>query len=164
MTVLFSAFFRNGFLNGRDCDVYGKVYACFISADQNWGDASYLQLLTGFYGTIITVLIAVLTIVAALGAYTLRVSSRNQIEQELPVHVSDFFEMDRGVKKIKALADDAVDRALNARLQNLERPQTGALAEDLQYIEQQLDALTIQIEKLSEQRHSLGEVINDEED
>lgn len=152
ITLIISFVFltKNGYLTGNDCDVYGNVYACYITDRGAWNDTAYLQTITSFYGLIITLLVAASTIVAALGAYTLRLSNKNQIESEIPAFVTEHFEKERAKDMLQSIVKLVAIDEISRRLQDMDRPVSGALLRDIEYIEQKVDQLTVQVEKLVE--------------
>ncbi|WP_444451433.1 hypothetical protein ACTTAI_10630 [Rhodobacter capsulatus] len=113
------------FGHNENCTLANGGYHCIFLRDKGWSDADYLQTLTGFYGSVITILVAILAIVAAIGAYTIRSSAKFQIEQEVPQGVSDFFDRERGVNLISARVSSELEKRLNAELRTLDLPSGG---------------------------------------
>lgn len=154
IVTLIAAFFfmgKIGFISAIDCGDYLKVYLCFVDNGSAWGDSAYLQMITNFYTTIITVLIAALALVAALGAYTLRASSRFQIEQDLPGAVSDFFERERSRELLSKVVVPSVEEKLASSLSSISMPTEGELAGAFSALQNRVDQLTVQVERLIEE-------------
>ena len=66
----------------------GKVY--FF--DESWNDETYLSVITGFYTALITILIALMGVVAAFAIFMIKGASLEKIEETTEKEVKVYFE------------------------------------------------------------------------
>lgn len=99
---------------GRDDDY---VY-CFF--DDVWDSATYLSVVTSFYSTVITVLIALMALVAGLAYIAIRNSYFQRGEETIEKEVVRFFKTDdgemkirKGLKTIKEIEKENIDLRLD---------------------------------------------------
>ena len=144
---VFFAYLRDTeFFNSTGCEVLSNFSVCYISKVGAWNDSSYLQTITGFYNSIITILIAAIAVVATLGAYTMRAGNKFQIEQDLPDGVSEFFEKERG----KDLVEKVAYKEISEQLKSVGIPEQGQLRDLLTGLEKRIDELELQLQEMQE--------------
>ncbi|WGR57416.1 hypothetical protein [Paracoccus versutus] len=135
------------FYSAPNCSTVSDVFYCYLNQGGAWSDATYLQTITGFYTSVITILIAALAVVAAFGAYTLKASARAQIEQEIPPHISDYFDRDKGKELLAKQAATVVsDQSLR-----LPFPSEGGLYDAFISLENKVASLELQIQEMQEE-------------
>ena len=73
------------FLSSASCGAADDYVYCFF--DEKWDSGTYLSTITGFYSTIITLLIALLGVVAGLAFIVIRSSALQQAEESIEKEV-----------------------------------------------------------------------------
>ncbi|MCL4069322.1 hypothetical protein M3484_22445 [Pseudomonas sp. GX19020] len=142
------------FYSNESCYEAKKFQFCYFGEAKVWSDSSYLQTITGFYSSVITVLIGIIAIVATVGAYTIKSSLKAQAEQELPTLIDGYFRQVDGHKKIIDAASaqvDIVTQDVRALLNNLPIPERGEFISMVNAIERRLEALEVRILEEEEQ-------------
>lgn len=86
------------FLPAASCGGSENYVYCFFS--ENWDSETYLSVVSGFYSTIITILIFLLGAVAALAFIVIRGSALQQAEEAIEKEVDRFFETSKAEEKI----------------------------------------------------------------
>jgi hypothetical protein len=86
------------FLTQTSCGEDGKFIYCFF--DKDWNSEGYLSVITSFYTTIITILIALLGAFAAFSFITIRSSALQKAEAEIEKEVNKYFSTSRAEKRI----------------------------------------------------------------
>lgn len=148
VTMVYYFFIKSTVLfNHENCRSVEGIFYCYISQASAWDESTYLQTITGFYNTVITLLISTLAIVAAFGAYTIKASIRSQIEQEFPGHVADYFEREKGFEQL----NKASRAALNASIDSLPMPQEGGLRNYIASLESKLEKMELQLQAMQEE-------------
>lgn len=138
---------QTAFYSAPNCSTISDVFYCYLNQGGTWSDATYLQTITGFYTSVITILIAALAVVATFGAYTLKVSARAQIEQEIPSHISDYFDRDKG----KDLLAKQATTVVSDQSQRLPFPAEGGLYDAFIALENKVASLELQIQQMQEE-------------
>jgi len=87
------------FLTGAFCQTKGSLSVCFFD-DKAWDAENYLSVITGFYSTIITVLIALLGGVAAFAFFAVRGSALQRAEEDIEKEIGQYFESEGDVPSI----------------------------------------------------------------
>lgn len=134
------------FFSGENCRSTERIFYCYTSPNSTWTDSTYLQTVSGFYTAIITLLIAVLAVVAALGAYTVRVGSKFQIEQELPTRVEDYFDRDTGKKVLQ----NASRLEISEQMRSPPFPSDGEFLSAFLSLERKVEKLELQLQEMQE--------------
>ena len=104
MALLFSAFagylfIDLSFLSSASCGAGDDHVYCFF--DEKWDSGTYLSTITGFYSTIITLLFALLGVVAGLAFIVIRGSALQQAEESIEREVDRYFETNKAEEKIR---------------------------------------------------------------
>ncbi len=112
------------FVNNASCGSRGNFHYCFV--DEAWDSGAYLSAITTFYGTIITILIGVLAILATLAFLVVRTSAGHHAQEAMEGEVERYFASNAAVVsiegKLSALADSLVEqrtRELAVRLETI---------------------------------------------
>ena len=115
------------FDRGNCIEAYQK-FLCFF--DQPLDDSGLVSVLSSFYTNIIVILIAILALVATIATISIRFSSRQQIESELPDLTEAFFKSAVGSRKVEEILSAQLldannklqtqDELLNAMLVKIE--------------------------------------------
>lgn len=87
------------FLPAASCGKGDDYVYCFF--DDVWDSATYLSIVTSFYSTVITVLIALMALVAGLSYIAIRSSYFQRGEETIEKEVVRFFKTDEGKMKIR---------------------------------------------------------------
>jgi large-conductance mechanosensitive channel len=112
------------FVKNATCGVDGKFHYCFF--DKAWDSGEYLSAITTFYGTIITILIGFLAILATLAFLVVRISAGHHAQESMEGEVERYFASNAAVisieGKLGALADTMIEqrtRELAVRLETI---------------------------------------------
>lgn len=112
------------FVKNASCGNKGAFYYCFF--DQNWDSGEYLSAITTFYGTIITILVGFLAILATLAFLVVRTSAGHHAQEAMEGEVERYFASNAAVisieGKLQTLADTLVEqrtRELAVRLETI---------------------------------------------
>ncbi|MFC4346982.1 hypothetical protein ACFO5Q_03910 [Kordiimonas lipolytica] len=87
--TLIAIFFDVGFLPEVLCDKKYPGRVCFY--DDAWDSETYLSVITGFYGTIITILVGLLGVVAAFAFFVIRGDAIRQSEEAIEDEIKRYF-------------------------------------------------------------------------
>lgn len=103
------------FLSNASCaDDQGFIY-CFF--DDQWDSETYLSALTGFYSTIITVLIGLMGVIAAFAFFAIRGSTLQQGEEVIEKEVDRYFKSEQSdVKLQKSIEAVGLNETENIKL------------------------------------------------
>jgi hypothetical protein len=112
------------FVKNASCGSKGTFHYCFF--DKDWDSGEYLSAITTFYGTIITILIGFLAILATLAFLVVRVSAGHHAQEAMEGEVERYFASNAAVisieGKLGALAETFVEqrtRELAVRLETI---------------------------------------------
>lgn len=112
------------FVTNASCGAKDNFQYCFF--DEAWDSGEYLSAITTFYGTIITILIGFLAILAALAFLVVRTSAGHHAQEAMEGEVERYFASNAAVVsiegKLSALADDVFEersRDLAVRLETI---------------------------------------------
>jgi len=112
------------FVKNAKCGGTGTFQYCFF--DKNWDSGEYLSAVTTFYGTIITILIGFLAILATLAFLVVRISAGHHAQEAMEGEVERYFASNSAAisieGKLKALTDIIVEartRELAVRLETI---------------------------------------------
>lgn len=116
------------FDRGNCVEVYQGLM-CFI--DEPLDESALVSVLSGFYTNIIVILIAILALVATISTISIRFSSRQHVESELPDLTEAYFTSAVGSSKVELILSKKLgavegdlrkqDELLNAMLSKIER-------------------------------------------
>lgn len=141
-TLAFALFFMEWqtdlsvFDRGNCVDIDQK-FLCFI--DEPPDDAGLISVLSSFYTNIIVILIAILALVATIATISIRFSSRQQIESELPDLTEAFFTSAVGSRKVETILSTQLQDA-NEKLQTQD-DLLNAILKKIEGIEYRLEEL-----------------------
>ena len=100
------------FVKNASCGSQGTLHYCFF--DKDWDSGEYLSAITTFYGTIITILIGLLAILATLAFLVVRTSAGHHAQEAMEGEVERYFASNAAVTSIEGklgvLADTIVER------------------------------------------------------
>ncbi|KAA3507694.1 hypothetical protein [Agrobacterium rosae] len=112
------------FVKNASCGSKGTFHYCFF--DEKWDSGEYLSAITTFYGTIITILIGFLAILATLAFLVVRISAGHHAQEAMEGEVERYFASNATVisieGKLSLLADTLVEqrtRELAVRLETI---------------------------------------------
>lgn len=145
--IFYSYMVDSAFYDGESCLSLSNAQVCYFAKNSVWSDSSYLQTITGFYTSIITVLIGIIAIVATVGAYTIKASIRAQAEQEMPLYVASHFDHVSGQNQVRSVVEDK----MSAKINSLPIPENGPLSEWIASIERRLESIENLEEREDEQ-------------
>lgn len=101
------------FLSNTGCNK-GKDYVyCFF--EKEWDSGTYLSTITSFYSTVITILIALLGVVAGFAIFVIRGSTLERGDEVIEKEVDRYFETD----KAKAKISDSAEKFRDAELEEI---------------------------------------------
>lgn len=120
LLVIFAGytFLDLSFLPASSCSKDDGLVYCFF--DENWDSGTYLSVVTGFYSTIITILIALLGVVAALAYIVIRGSAFQRAEEAIEKEVDRYFERSSTEEKIHLALGKIEDARINRIEQSIE--------------------------------------------
>lgn len=124
------------FDRGNCIETY-KKFLCFIDEPPN--DSGLVSVLSNFYTNIIVILIAILALVATIATISIRFSSRQQIESELPDLTESFFKSAVGSSKVETILSAQLSEA-NNKLQSQDELLNAVLGR-IEKIEYRLEGL-----------------------
>lgn len=117
------------FLSETSCKKHEASYFldeftfCFYGKD--WDESTYLSAVSGFYSTLIAVLVAVQAIVSGLAFMVVRSSSKRAIEDEvesqLPIYFGRVKAVEEVEKIVKGISEDTVKSAVTQGTAELEQ-------------------------------------------
>jgi hypothetical protein len=112
------------FVKNANCGAQGSFHYCFF--DERWDSGEYISAITTFYGTIITILVGFLAILATLAFLVVRISAGHHAQEAMEGEVARYFASNAAVtsieQKLGELADDIVEqrtRELAVRLETI---------------------------------------------
>lgn len=111
---------NNLLLDDGSCVEKNGGISCFIKTDKTWDANEYLGIVSGFYSTIITLLIAILAIFSFVGLFVIRNSYRSMIEDAVERELPNYFEKKTNEEKLKDAVYDVVERRIGKRIEALE--------------------------------------------
>lgn len=101
---------------------YGTFTYCFYG--DGWNESTYISAVSGFYSTIIAVLIAIQALVSGLAFVFVRSTNRRAIEDEVEVQLPAYFGTVKAVDSMKIIVSDlsggAIEQAITQRTAELE--------------------------------------------
>lgn len=131
---------------------------CFYGS--GWDESTYLSAVSGFYSTIIAVLVAVQALVSGLAFVFVRSTNRRAIEDEVEVQLPSFFQTIKAAEMVETVVEkvssNAIDRAVNQK--------TVELRDKLSTLEQNYYGLQSEYETLREVVAKLNGESTDEDD
>lgn len=103
------------FLKTASCSEGNGIIYCFF--DKKWDSETYLSVITSFYSTIITILIALLGVVAGLAYIVIRGSTLQRAEEAIEKEVDRYFETSKAEEKIHK----GIEKVGNIELEKIKR-------------------------------------------
>ncbi|GAA0616284.1 hypothetical protein [Paenochrobactrum glaciei] len=140
------------FINSENCFSNGGYQLCYYGENGVWSDAAYLQTISSFYTSLITVLIAIIALVGVVATLSLRASVRAHADQEIPTFVKAHFETIEAHNSLSDLIEGYIRNSLanNLRGVPIVLPENGELAEAFKALERRLDALEQELMEMRE--------------
>lgn len=137
---------------------YSSFTYCFYGSD--WDQSTYLAAVSGFYSTIIAVLIAVQALVSGLAFVFVRSTNRRSIEDAVEVQLPAYFGTVKALNTIKKIVDEvSADAVPNAVKQS-----TADIQDKLSDLEGNFYGLQGEYESLKAVVAKLNDEDPDEED
>ncbi len=115
---LFNFFVDIKFISSSACLREQKIFfvegmtVCLLS--DNWNDSTYLSAVTGFYSTVISLLIGILALTTWLSFAILRSSHKREIEQQVVEEVPHYLGGEAGSQILQAAISKSGDKAIEA--------------------------------------------------
>ena len=131
---------------------YSSYTYCFYGAD--WDQSTYLSAVSGFYSTIIAVLVAVQAIVSGLAFVFVRSTNRRAIEDEVEVQLPAYFGTVKAADAVKGLvtevSSETVDQAVIQRTAELQ-DKLSDLEENFYGLQGEYESLKTVVAKLNDE-------------
>ncbi|WP_392338758.1 hypothetical protein [Loktanella salsilacus] len=137
---------------------YSSFTYCFYGSE--WNESTYLSAVSGFYSTIIAVLVAVQALVSGIAFVFVRSTNRRAIEDEVEVQLPAYFQTIKAADMVEAVvrqvSSGAVERAVDQK--------TAELQDQLSDLEQNYYGLQSEYETLREVVAKLNGETGNEDD
>ena len=119
---------------------YNEFTYCFYGSD--WDEEKYLATVSGFYSSLVAVLVAVQALISALSFVVIKTSNKGAIEEEVEKEVPKYFATVAAVDQVKGFVRETAGSAFDQKLDALKNEITG---------------LKGRLEELQEQVFEIGE-------
>lgn len=108
-------------------NILGKYTYCFYG--QDWDEEAYLSAISGFYSTLIAVLIAVQALISILAFVVVRASNRSAIEEEIEKELPRYFDTVKSVDRVKSFVEVASKASVADQYAQMEKTIRGLQGE-----------------------------------
>jgi hypothetical protein len=119
---------------------YKEFTYCFYGSD--WNEETYLATVSGFYSSLVAVLVAVQAMISVLAFVVIKTSNKGAIEEEVEKELPKYFATVAAVDQVRGFVDESV---------------RSALGQNLAVVNTQIEGLMGQLEELQAQVFELGE-------
>lgn len=136
----------------QETNWYRSFTYCFYGSD--WNQSTYLSAVSGFYSTIIAVLVAVQALVSGLAFVFVRSTNRRAIEDEVEAQLPTYFGTVKAAEEVQQVvarvSGDAIEQAVEQRTAELEDELEG-LKENYYGLQGEYEALKAVVAKLNDE-------------
>lgn len=132
------------FVQNAKCGQNGSFHYCFF--DEAWDSGEYLSAITTFYGTIITILIGLLAVLATLAFLVVRTSAGHHAQEAMENEVERYFGSNAAVESIQRKVGQITKERVS---------------QETKALESRLEAITVALE---ENGYKISGTIKDEKE
>ncbi|WP_353297602.1 hypothetical protein [Sulfitobacter pacificus] len=130
--------------------IFSSFTYCFYGSE--WDESTYLSAVSGFYSTIIAVLVAVQALVSGLAFVFVRSTNRRAIEDEVEEQLPSYFETIKAAEMVEKVvgkvSSSAVDRAVDQKTVELQ-DELSALEQNFYGLQSEYETLRVVVAKLN---------------
>lgn len=117
VVLLLYSFVDIDFIKNSSCFSNGPLHYCFF--DEKWDSGEYLSAITTFYGTIITILIGFLAILATLAFLVVKTSAGHHAKEAMEGEVERYFTSNASIILIDEKLGNLTDKFVEAKTREL---------------------------------------------